>query len=293
MAAEASQYRETLALEQAMKSDTEIRRKWLEEQATFNFEDEESRGRGAGIGGGRGVIRGRVAVSHCAGHAGQRRPAQVTLRGFLQQQAARLKATAMFDVTGSPITPTVPVLSTPIGMLVTYFEGAGRSTAGVQPDETSGLPSGALLYRFVRQRWAAELLIGPVVPEIPSHMALAGCLAAIWRVQAIEHTPACRFVCSWPSPPADADGSPSGGGGLDAFTWRVGRHALSLGTEDGEFLSARAKRSNLVPSRLSGELSFSTVEYGEAGLIVPFSGLEAAGRSYKPSNKRNGIFHPG
>jgi len=40
LAAEASQYRETLALEQAMKDDAGLRRKWLEEQATFNFGDE-------------------------------------------------------------------------------------------------------------------------------------------------------------------------------------------------------------------------------------------------------------
>jgi hypothetical protein len=38
--AEASQYRETLALEQAMKTDAELRRKWLEDQAKFNPEDE-------------------------------------------------------------------------------------------------------------------------------------------------------------------------------------------------------------------------------------------------------------
>jgi hypothetical protein len=38
--AEAAQYRETLALEQAMKSDKELKRKWLEEQATFNFDEE-------------------------------------------------------------------------------------------------------------------------------------------------------------------------------------------------------------------------------------------------------------
>jgi hypothetical protein len=40
LAAEASQFRETLALEQAMKDDAGLRRKWLEEQATFNFGDE-------------------------------------------------------------------------------------------------------------------------------------------------------------------------------------------------------------------------------------------------------------
>ena len=40
LTAEAAQYRETLALEQAMKTDTELKRKWLEEQATFNFDEE-------------------------------------------------------------------------------------------------------------------------------------------------------------------------------------------------------------------------------------------------------------
>jgi F0F1-type ATP synthase membrane subunit b/b' len=38
--AEAAQYRETLALEQAMKTDKELKRRWLEEQATFNFDEE-------------------------------------------------------------------------------------------------------------------------------------------------------------------------------------------------------------------------------------------------------------
>jgi len=43
----ASEYRETVALEQAMDSDADVRRKWLDQQATFNFgagsfdEDEE------------------------------------------------------------------------------------------------------------------------------------------------------------------------------------------------------------------------------------------------------------
>jgi hypothetical protein len=40
VAAEAAQYRESLALEQAMKTDTELKRRWLEEQATFQFDDE-------------------------------------------------------------------------------------------------------------------------------------------------------------------------------------------------------------------------------------------------------------
>jgi hypothetical protein len=38
---EASQYRETLALEEAMRSNSDVRKKWLAEQATFKFEDED------------------------------------------------------------------------------------------------------------------------------------------------------------------------------------------------------------------------------------------------------------
>ncbi len=42
LAAEAAQYRETLALEQAMKSDAALKRKWLDDQASFEVEDESA-----------------------------------------------------------------------------------------------------------------------------------------------------------------------------------------------------------------------------------------------------------
>ena len=38
---EASQFRETLALEEAMRSNVDLRRKWMEEQATFNFDADD------------------------------------------------------------------------------------------------------------------------------------------------------------------------------------------------------------------------------------------------------------
>jgi hypothetical protein len=40
LTAEAAEYRETLALEQAMKTNTELKRRWLEEQKTFDPGDE-------------------------------------------------------------------------------------------------------------------------------------------------------------------------------------------------------------------------------------------------------------
>ncbi len=38
---EASEYRETLALEASMRSNVEVRKKWLADQATFNFESHD------------------------------------------------------------------------------------------------------------------------------------------------------------------------------------------------------------------------------------------------------------
>jgi hypothetical protein len=40
MACEASQYRDTIALEEAMCSNIDLRKKWMEEQATLNFDEE-------------------------------------------------------------------------------------------------------------------------------------------------------------------------------------------------------------------------------------------------------------
>ena len=40
LAPEAVQFRETLALEQAMKTEKELKRRWLEEQATFDFDED-------------------------------------------------------------------------------------------------------------------------------------------------------------------------------------------------------------------------------------------------------------
>lgn len=41
MESEASQYRETMALEAAMRANADVRKKWLAEQATFSFEEDD------------------------------------------------------------------------------------------------------------------------------------------------------------------------------------------------------------------------------------------------------------
>ena len=38
---EASEYRETVALEESLRSNVNVRKKWLADQATFSFEAED------------------------------------------------------------------------------------------------------------------------------------------------------------------------------------------------------------------------------------------------------------
>lgn len=203
-------------------------------------------------------------------------PLGVSVVGPSEEPMEPTGASTLFPVTGAPSAEYEPVLRTPIGTLVTHVVCGDVSTQGARPEQAFRVPSGALLNRFVRSAWVAELLVGPVKPRTPGSLEIAGCLAAIWRIRAIERCGPCRICCSWSKLPDGAEGGPNSGEGLDAITWEVGSFALSLGTEDGEFLSGRAGRDGSVPARLALELRIDTVEYVETGLVVPFSGLEPA-----------------
>ena len=118
------------------------------------------------------------------------------------------------------------------------------------------------------------MMRGPLVPRIPTKMSISGCTAALWRVTAHVRLSALRFHCEWPDPPAGVRGTPNPGEALDAFTWRVGNSVVTVGTEDGEFLSSRARQGAGVPVGLADELSLSTVKYTATGMVVPLSHLE-------------------
>lgn len=96
---------------------------------------------------------------------------------------------------------------------------------------------------------------------------------AVWRVQAITHLVGPTFACHWLQLPPDADGGFDSGEGLEAQTWDIGSARLSLGTEDWEYLEARAYKRQFMPSRLADELDISTVRYVDDGLQIPFPPL--------------------
>lgn len=164
-------------------------------------------------------------------------------------------------------------LATPLGALRTWLTCPELETATLVPRGSARELTGVTRLGFRTPAATVELVVGEIRPRLPAHMTVHGCRAALWRVSAHSQLSALRFGAEWPSPPPGADGTPDSGEGLDAFTWRIADSVLSLGTEDGEFLAARAQRHAGVPARMSAELTISTVQYTDAGLIVPFVGL--------------------
>lgn len=180
-----------------------------------------------------------------------------------------------------PRVPTVPnfmtsplaAFITPHGTIRTGFACAEFDTATMAAADSSRIATGATRLHFRHPAAAVELTVGEIRPRLPSQMTVLACWAGLWRVTAQDCVSTPRFYCEWPSPPPEAEGTPNPGEGLDAFTWRLAGSALSLGTEDGELLAARAQRDAGVPPRLARELTFSTVHYTDSGLVVPVSGM--------------------
>lgn len=167
----------------------------------------------------------------------------------------------------------IPALVTPLGAVCTWFACAELDTSTLVPSSGVLEATGATRLGFRTSAATVELFVGEIRPRLPAHMTISGCRAALWRVSPRASLSALRFHAEWQSPPPEAVGTPNSGEGLDAFTWRMASSALSLGTEDGEFLAARAERRAGGPARLRDELTYSTVKYADAGLIVPIAGL--------------------
>jgi hypothetical protein len=170
-------------------------------------------------------------------------------------------------------TSALSALATPLGAVRTWLACAELDTAAMLPTSSVTDATGATRLRFLAREATIDLVVGEIRPELPTHLAVSGCRAALWRVTLQGRLSTLRFHAEWSTPPSEADGTPDSGEGLDAFTWRVADSVLSLGTEDGEILAARAQRHAGVPARLSGELTYSTVKYTDSGLIVPIAEL--------------------
>lgn len=175
---------------------------------------------------------------------------------------------------GQPMVPSHPLITTPFGELTTFCIAGALDSRQHLPTKQTVLPGGAAWRTWSTDTAVAELLIGPIAPALPGTMSVDGCTAAAWRVQARGNLADPAITSHWVTVPAGADGGPNPGEWLDAQTWDIGDAMVSLGTEDGEHMSHRARMGEHMPHRLAPLLGYETIDYLPEGIRVPFPPLE-------------------
>ena len=173
----------------------------------------------------------------------------------------------MFDEAGDVIETSRAALVCPLGIFSTRSI-ADAAIVAIEQGTTLHLPTSATLTSSRSANLEAQLLLGPIVPQIPQHMRIQGCSAAIWRIRACVPLDELAFECWWQEPADNTNSGPNSGEGLDAITWRTPIGAISLGTEDGEFLKHRGVHRESMPPSLAQQLNSSAVEYLPHGLRV-------------------------
>jgi hypothetical protein len=171
----------------------------------------------------------------------------------------------MFDETGDIVETSQAALVCPFGAFPTRSI-AEDAVVTIEQGTTPRLPTRAVLTTSRSANFDAQLLLGTIIPQLPQDMVVQGCSAAVWRIRARVPLGELAFESWWQEPAGDADGGPSSGEGLDAITWRTPVAAITLGTEDGEFLKYRALDGEAMPPSLAQQLHVSTVEYLPHGL---------------------------
>lgn len=140
---------------------------------------------------------------------------------------------------------------------------------------TNLLSNGRKIISWYADQFQAELLICKPTIDLPLHLKIDDCWAAVWRLKALHDIDSSiSFLCSWKEPFAWTEAGPNSGEHLDAQTFSGNGKNITIGTEDGAMLSARASFNNGVPRRLEKELDdLGLVEYFGEGISVPIPNL--------------------
>lgn len=136
-------------------------------------------------------------------------------------------------------------------------------------------PLGRLRFRAqaVRALSAVELFLTatPVTPELPSGMAVDGCVGVVLECYAVAELYGLRFECEW-AEDSPSSMSPASGEWLDAQEWSNDKHVVVIGTEDFDRV-----RQRLRPEVVLGEFPRPYfVEYKDDGLAITVEEVPAA-----------------
>src|SRR5215470_16355101 len=133
---------------------------------------------------------------------------------------------------------------TPAGNIRTVLTVQHNVVSSALPCETLTLESGARLVRWSAGGTDTELLVAPLQPQLRPEMHVDGCVAALWRVQALSPVARIEIECNWdpPRPPSEFEGAETGEF-LESAAWNIGALVVRIGTEDNDSLIRRAERN--------------------------------------------------
>ena len=129
---------------------------------------------------------------------------------------------------------------------------------------------GDYLTGWYSNSFEAELLICSPSLCLPDNMYVEGCQAAVWRIVLHDKAFACDFYANWCNGFVWTDGGPNSGENLEAQTWESEEYEVSVGTQDGEMLQARAVNNELMPVEFNSCINpLALVKCTKTGLVVP------------------------
>jgi len=139
-----------------------------------------------------------------------------------------------------------PAIATPLGD-VALRATLGEWSTATPPTEALAGPFDSKLLRWQAPWGEAELLLCRPAIDLPGQLAVSDAWAGLWRVALSRAIDACTFEASWSPGYGWTDGGPGGGQGLEAQTWTDGATEVSLGTESGSSILARAQEGRTLP----------------------------------------------
>lgn len=172
---------------------------------------------------------------------------QIPFRGEIESPVGRLELGLTVD--GFDTTETGPVAS-------------GLSNRGVQVAQwkSAGL--------------RAELIVRQFEPEIIQGLDYDRCLGAIWRVSVesdFSTLEASLQMCR----NGRGEGGVDTGEGLDAQSWLIDGHVISIGTENARALRYRAKNGQYMPARFDVPVKYHEGYVVDDGLCVSLGSIES------------------
>jgi len=158
-----------------------------------------------------------------------------------------MRTIELFDRRHAIATPSrTAALDTPLGAIDLVLATEGATVGGVAPSSyVVARDVGILLWETSLLR--AELLLAPIVADVPKYMKIDGGQTAVWRIRAAVALRTITFEARWRGGNAPLDGGPSSGQGLVALTWHHEHLELSLGAPDAETLAGQERAGMQMP----------------------------------------------